>query len=340
MNQVLSIKNLKVGFAKRQQIVFPVNGVDLAIGEGETLALVGESGCGKSITAMSAMGLMQSWNNSARAVIEGAITFTRANGEAVPLHQLDDEQFDRIRGNEIGMVFQEPMTSLNPVLTIGYQLSEVILAHERLSKKEALRRAAALLEQVGIPDAANRLRAYPHQFSGGQRQRIVIAMAIACRPRLLIADEPTTALDVTIQAQVLSLLQQLQREQGIAIWIITHNLSVVAQFAHRVAVMYAGYIVESGSVEQIFTRPQHPYTRLLLRSIPSLESVPGQRLASISGHVPDPANRPAGCPFAPRCPVSGPDCSLQQPELEERGQGQLVACPVTREEGVLHAAAR
>jgi len=326
---VLTIENLRVGFRQQDRIVYPVDGIHLSVCEGETLALVGESGCGKSVTSMSVMGLLQSWNNPSRAIVEGSIVYTRADGEKIRLSELHDKEFDRIRGNEIGMVFQEPMTSLNPVLTIGFQLMEVIRAHEQVSKQEAKSRAISLLEQVGIPDAANRLRSYPHQFSGGQRQRIVIAMAIACRPRLLIADEPTTALDVTIQAQVLALMKRLQEERGVAIWMVTHNLAVVAEFAHRVAVMYAGSIVEIAPVKQLFSVPGHPYTRLLLRSIPRLDSVPGERLATIPGRVPDPAHRPEGCPFAPRCPMREERCTREKPALKEREKGHFVACPLT-----------
>lgn len=278
MEPVIRVKDLKISLAGKGTVSHPVEKVNFEIYKGETLALVGESGSGKSLTALAIMGLLQSWNSYLKPIIEGQIEFTGKGRKKYQLHQLNDKQYDLIRGNDLSMIFQEPLTSLNPVVSIGSQLCEVILTHKKVTKQEALTQAISLLKKVDIPDAENRLNSFPHQFSGGQLQRIIIAMAIACQPRCLIADEPTTALDVTIQDQILKLLRDLQQEQELAILLITHDLGVVSQFADKVAVMYSGNIVEFGNVEQIFSKPVHPYTKMLIQSIPTLETIPGERL--------------------------------------------------------------
>ncbi len=280
MNELLKVEDLGVGLPKRKkrEIFWPVEHVSFSIRAGETLALVGESGSGKSMTALTIMGLLQSWNSYLKPSFRGTVSFTPRAGETFRLDSLSEREYDKLRGKDMSMIFQEPLTVLNPVIPIGKQVEEVILAHERISEAEAKERVIGLLKSVEIPNAAERYYQYPHQFSGGQLQRIVIAMAIACDCRLLIADEPTTALDVTIQAQILKLLARLQKERDMGILLITHDFGVVSQFADRVAVMYAGNIVEYGSVKQIFTNPSHPYTRLLIASIPTLDTEPGKPL--------------------------------------------------------------
>lgn len=294
-----------------------VTDVDLTIGSGETVALVGESGSGKSVTSLSIIGLLP---KRVGHIAEGSIALRRKNGTVTELTSLDAESLRKIRGNEIGMVFQEPMTSLNPVYTIGEQIAEPIRIHLGKSHREAAADAVRLLEQVGIPDPKRRARQYPHELSGGMRQRATIAMALSCDPGLLIADEPTTALDVTIQAQILDLLAELQAQRGMGILFVTHNLGVVAEIADRVAVMYAGRIVETGPVSEVFTRPRHPYTAGLMRSVPRLGQATalkaaGTPLPTIAGNVPSLALLPKGCSFAPRCPMAIAACRAAVPPL-------------------------
>lgn len=278
MENILKVKNLKIGIKNKKKTAYPVKNVNFEIKRGETFALVGESGSGKSMTALGVMGLLRSWNSYLDTEITGSIDFAGKDGKHYELTQLDEKGYDKLRGNDISMIFQEPLTALNPVVAVGKQIMEVILAHEKMSREQAKERAIELLEQVEIPSAEERFHYFPHQFSGGQLQRIMIAMAIACNPTCLIADEPTTALDVTIQKQILKLLKKLQKENNMSIFIITHDLAVVSEFADKVAVMYAGNIVEFGTVEQIFRHPEHPYTELLMKSIPTLDTIPGTRL--------------------------------------------------------------
>jgi peptide/nickel transport system ATP-binding protein len=301
---LLSIKNLSVTFPSTQGVVEAVDNVSFDIGPGETLGLVGESGCGKSVTAMSILRLIESPGQVDPA---SSITFDNKN-----LLTIDDETLRQVRGAEIGMVFQEPTTSLNPVLTVGFQIAETILAHEKVTKREAKDRAADLLKQVGIPDPVRRLGAYPHELSGGMQQRVMIAIALACSPRLIIADEPTTALDVTVQAQILDLLAQLRETMSLAMLFITHDLGVVARVADRVAVMYGGRIVERGPTNDIFASPSHPYTEGLLNAVPHLDQR-SDRLAGIPGAVPNATSWPTGCRFHPRCPKVLSNCSSAKP---------------------------
>ena len=307
LTALLEVNGLRTHFFTSAGVVKAVDGVTFDLMEGESLAIVGESGCGKSITALSIMRLIPS---PPGRILGGSIRFM---GE--DLLAQDDKAMRDIRGNRIGMVFQEPMTSLNPVLTIGRQLTEAVQRHLGYDDEAAHARASELLELVGIPDAANRLRAYPHEFSGGMRQRVMIAMALSCSPKLLIADEPTTALDVTIQAQILELIQQVQRELGIAVIIITHNLGVVARYVDRINVMYAGRIVERGTLHQVFDQPQHPYTKGLLASVPRLDKPKGERLIPIEGIPPDLSNLPAGCAFRERCAYAIARCEEDVPEV-------------------------
>ena len=321
MTALLEVNGLRTHFFTSAGVVKAVDGVTFDLMEGESLALVGESGCGKSITALSIMRLIPS---PPGRILAGTIRFMGND-----LLQQDEKTMRDIRGNRIGMVFQEPMTSLNPVLTIGRQLTEAVQRHLDYDTDTAHARASELLELVGIPDAANRLRAYPHEFSGGMRQRVMIAMALSCNPKLLIADEPTTALDVTIQAQILELIQQVQRELGIAVIIITHNLGVVARYVDRINVMYAGRIVERGTLHQVFDEPQHPYTKGLLASVPRLDKPKGERLIPIEGMPPDLSNLPPGCAFRERCAYAIARCEDDVPEvLHVRGSGveHHVAC--------------
>jgi oligopeptide/dipeptide ABC transporter ATP-binding protein len=322
---LLAIDNLKTYFTTLDGVVRAVDGVSFEIMPGKTLGLVGESGCGKSVTAASVMRLLP--KRSSR-IVEGEIRFQRAGGEIVDLASVnpDGSLIRSIRGNEISQIFQEPLTSLSPVHTVGSQVAETIALHQRVGKTEARERTIDLLRQVGIPNADQRFDEYPHQFSGGMRQRAMIAMALSCNPRLLIADEPTTALDVTIQAQILELMLALQEELGMAILIITHDLGVIAEMANDVAVMYMGRIVESGDVRTIFKQPLHPYTVGLMRSIPRLGSHSKDRLTPIPGTVPDPFSIPTGCAFFPRCPApKRPACSAEVP-LQEVEPGHFVRC--------------
>lgn len=311
---VLRLQNLNVKFSASPVSV--LDSISLSVNSGETLALVGESGCGKSITSLALMGLLPS---SAR-IIDGEMQFQEHD-----LRKLSPREYADLRGNELAMIFQEPMTSLNPAFTLGDQLSEAVIRHQKVSRSQALKAALQILEKVQIPAAEMRLKAYPHQLSGGMRQRVMIAMALINRPKLLIADEPTTALDVTIQAQILSLLNTLKEETGTAVLMITHDLGVVAEVAQQVAVMYAGQVVEQGSVEAIFADPQHPYTIGLMGSVPSLGARKGQ-LSTIPGAVPLPDNMPQGCRFATRCPFAQTRCYEQKPQLDSSGTGHQVAC--------------
>ena len=306
---LLEIEGLKTQFFTSAGTVRAVDGVDYTVEEGETVAVVGESGCGKSVTALSIMRLV--------ADPPGKITDGQIRFKGTDLVALPEEEMRQIRGRDIGMVFQEPMTSLNPVLSIGRQLTETLETHFGMSREKADERAIELLGLVGIAEPERRLAQYPHHFSGGMRQRVMIAMALACDPKLIIADEPTTALDVTIQAQILELMKNLTREMGVAMIIITHNLGVVARYADRVNVMYAGKIVESGSAEEIYHHPRHPYTLALLKSVPRLDLPRGGKLDPVDGQPPDLARLDDGCAFRPRCKFATDGCAKGVPELGE-----------------------
>src|SRR5688500_12809413 len=317
MPALLSVENLATQFSTSSGLVRAVDGVTWDVQEGETVALVGESGCGKSVSALSVMRLV---SEPTGRIVSGRIMFKGRD-----LLTLSDEEMRRVRGREIGMIFQEPMTSLNPVLTIGRQLTEGLEIHLGMTRDAARTRAIELLGMVGIPDPARRLRQYPHQFSGGMRQRMMIAMALACNPSLVLADEPTTALDVTIQAQILELMRDLSRRLGVAMLIITHNLGVVARYADRVNVMYAGRIIEQAAAGEIYANPRHPYTLGLLRSVPRLDEPRRARLDPIQGQPPDLTRLPPGCAFAPRCAYRVERCS-EIPPLEEVVAGHTSAC--------------
>ncbi len=318
MARLLEVNDLATHFFTQDGVVKAVDGISYHVDEGEVLGIVGESGCGKSVSALSIMRLVAS---PPGRTVRGEVIF---DGEDIL--KLDDSEMRHIRGNRIAMVFQEPMTSLNPVLTIGRQLTETLELHQGMSKSEARERAAELLRIVGIPDSTRRLKDYPHQFSGGMRQRVMIAMALSCNPRLIIADEPTTALDVTIQAQILELMQELAREFGTAMVIITHNLGVVARYASRVVVMYAGKIIETGSAQDIYHNSKHPYTLGLLGSVPRLDAVEREKLEAIEGLPPDLIDLPPGCSFTPRCRYAYERCSQESPELQVVGDGHASAC--------------
>src|SRR6202167_1629279 len=302
--RLLEVSHLTTAFQTSRGEITAIEDVSFSLDAGEILGIVGESGSGKSVTALTIMGLLP---QPPARVAAGEVRF----GIDV-LTTLSDARMQRIRGPGIAMVFQEPMTSLNPVFTIGEQVMETIRAHERLPQREVYARAVQMLEKVGIPSAARRMTDYPHQLSGGQRQRVMIAIALACNPKLLIADEPTTALDVTIQAQILDLLLDLRDELGMAIMIITHNMGVIAETADRVLVMYAGRVVEQAPVAALFDQPLHPYTRGLLSCVPTLDQ-PMRRLRALPGPLPEPRRRPPGCRFAPRCPLAIPDCAATLP---------------------------
>ncbi len=318
---VLEVEGLKTHFFTRDGVVRAVDGLSFSVGPGETLAIVGESGCGKSVTSLSILRLIAS---PPGRIVEGAIRF-----EGRDLLALSEAEMRDVRGNEISMVFQEPMTSLNPVLTIGRQVAEALILHRGLNRSAARTRSVEMLALVNIPEPARRVDEYPHQMSGGMRQRVMIAMALACNPRLLIADEPTTALDVTIQAQILDLMRGLKEKTGAAIVLITHDLGVVAEMAQRVVVMYAGRKVEEAPVDALFAHPRHPYTRGLLHSIPRLgASATGERkrLEEIRGMVPSMREAIPGCVFAPRCAYATEQCRTQYPPLEVKADGHSVAC--------------
>jgi oligopeptide/dipeptide ABC transporter ATP-binding protein len=314
---LLTVDDLQVQFWTQRGTVYAVNGVSFEIAPGETLGIVGESGCGKSVTSLAILGLLP------RA---GRVTGGSAEFDGRDLIGLSDAELRRIRGREIAMIFQDPMTSLNPVLTIGRQIREALETHFGNSRKEAQRRAVELLDQVGIPEARRRVDDYPHQFSGGMRQRAMIAMALACEPKLLIADEPTTALDVTIQAQILDLLRELVADRDTALIMITHDLGVVAGMCERVHVMYGGMVMETGAAEDVFRSPRHPYTLGLLQSVPRLDTPRGRKLHPIEGAPRDMLRPPAACPFAPRCAYEVDMSRREVPPLIEVAPGHKVAC--------------
>jgi len=314
---LLSVEDLRVEFWTSRGTVYAVNGISFDVKAGETLGIVGESGCGKSVTSLALLGILS------RA---GRVTSGSALFEGRDLLALDDDELRKIRGREIAMIFQDPMSSLNPVLTVGRQIREALETHFDMERRPADRRAAELLEQVGIPSARQRLGDYPHQFSGGMRQRAMIAMALACEPKLLIADEPTTALDVTIQAQILDLLRELVAERDTSLILITHDLGVVAGLCERVHVMYAGTFVETGSAAQVFASPQHPYTFGLLQSVPRLDTGRRQALQPIAGSPRNMLSPPDSCPFAPRCPNRIQVCTQELPLLEPVESGHRIAC--------------
>ncbi|MSQ08525.1 MAG: ABC transporter ATP-binding protein [Dehalococcoidia bacterium] len=315
---LLQVRDLKTYFYSPSSVVRAVDGVTFDLREGETLGLVGESGCGKSVTALTLMRLIP---NPPGRIVGGEVIFKGRD-----LLKLSDSEMRKVRGRDIGMIFQEPMSSLNPVLTIGRQLTEALELHMNMSKRQAMDRAGELLDMVGIPDARTRLKDYPHQMSGGQRQRVMIAIALSCNPKLLIADEATTALDVTIQAQILELMQDLTSRLGTALLIITHNLGVVARYADRVNVMYAGKIREMGSSDDIYGSPKHPYTVGLLNSVPRLDEPAKTRLAPIRGEIPNMADLPAGCAFRDRCDWAIERCGAEDPTLTEAGREHWSAC--------------
>lgn len=319
MAPLLQVENLTTEFHTQDGVVQAVNGISFQVEEGETLGVVGESGCGKSVSMLSLMGLIP---QPPGRIVDGEVLF---QGE--DLLQLPSEQMRRIRGNKIAMVFQDPMTSLNPVLTIGQQITEALELHLGMSKSQARERAIELLEIVHIPEARARIGDYPHQFSGGMRQRVMIAMGLSCNPQLLIADEPTTALDVTIQAQIVDLVKELKDEMGMAIIWITHDLGVVAGLVDRVQVMYAGYIVETAEVHEFYRNPRHPYSLGLLGSLPRLDEQEREKLTPIEGLPPDLIALPPGCPFYARCQFRMPKCLEQNPELRKvGGEGHRIAC--------------
>lgn len=319
--RLLSIENLKTYFHTEEGTVKAVDDVSLVIGRGQTLGLVGESGCGKTVTALSIIRLI----SPPGRIVGGRIAWF-GNGSPVALNELPERQMRRIRGAAISMIFQEPMTSLNPVFTVGSQIIEAIRLHRDVDRTTARNLAIDMLHKVKIPEPQRRVDEYPHQFSGGMRQRAMIAMALACNPRLLIADEPTTALDVTIQAQILDLLRALQAETGMAILIITHDLGIVAEMADVVAVMYASKVVEQAPVRELFRNPLHPYTHGLFRSRPELGHSKGERLRTIPGVVPSPTRFPPGCKFHPRCDYCREICRAEEPELREMAPGHWARC--------------
>jgi len=317
MKPILGVEQLHVGYQKDGAHIEVLKGVTFSLQQGESLGIVGESGCGKSMTSLAIMGLLK--NKGLRAT-QGQITWEDKN-------LLNNRAHDwrKLRGKEISMVFQEPMTALNPLITVGNQISEQILAHEPVSRRAAKLRAIEMLRQVGIPSPETRARSYPHELSGGMRQRVMIAMALCCHPKLLIADEPTTALDVTVQAQILDLLQRLQQQTGMSLVLITHDLGVVSQVCQRVIVMYAGRVVEEATRDQLFQQPLHPYTIGLLESVTSLDKG-SERLYSIPGRVPTPGETIVGCAFQDRCPYAAEQCRRQQPQLTETEDGRKVSC--------------
>lgn len=325
MEALLEVRDLKVQFHTLEGIVQAVNGVSFVVEKGKTLGIVGESGCGKSVTVLSVMRLIP---EPPGKISSGEVLF-----EDKDLLKMEKDAIQEIRGQKIAMIFQDPMTSLNPVLTIGKQISEAIIIHKNVSKDEAYKQAVNLLELVGIPQAEARYNDYPHQFSGGMRQRVMIAMGLSCNPSLLIADEPTTALDVTIQAQIVELTKNLQSKFGMSVIWITHDLGVVAEIADRVIVMYAGYIVEEADVFKIFENPVHPYTLSLLKSLPRVDSRRYERLAIIAGSPPDCIHMPTGCPFMPRCGYAIDRCGVENPQLLNVGEDHKAACWVEVKNG-------
>jgi len=324
---ILDIQNLRTTFATQEGLVHAVNGITYQLHSGETLGVVGESGCGKSVSMLSVMRLLEI---PPAKIMADAIYFKGEN-----LMEIPDTEMRKIRGSKIAMIFQDPMTSLNPVLTIGFQIKEPLKLHLGMDDTAAEARAAELLKLVGIPDAESRLDDYPHQFSGGMRQRAMIAISLACNPTLLIADEPTTALDVTIQAQLVELVKGLQAELGMALIWITHDLGVVAGLAERVIVMYAGFVVEDAPVDSLYEDPRHPYTFSLLKSLPKITEKPGDKLETIEGLPPDLLELPVGCPFVPRCSFAKDKCKQENPPLEEISLDHRIACWVDIRTGEL-----
>jgi len=318
MSALLEVENLRTQFDTSAGTVRAVDGISYTVNEGETVGIVGESGCGKSVGALSVLRLIP---DPPGRIASGSIRFAGSN-----LLTLSEAEIRKVRGGQIGMVFQEPMTSLNPVLTIGLQLCETMEIHLELSPQEAQARAIELLDMVGISEPARRLQQYPHHLSGGMRQRVMIAIALSCKPKLIIADEPTTALDVTIQAQILELMKNLTKRFGVALIIITHNLGVVARYADRVNVMYAGRIVESGTASDVYHRPVHPYTLGLLRSVPRMDRPRGGRLIPIDGQPPDLTREIEGCAYRPRCSFAVERCAREAPPIEEVANGHASAC--------------
>ncbi len=323
---LLSVKNLATEFPVKKGVVRAVEGVSFEIEEGEILAIVGESGSGKSVTSLSVMGLLAEPGR----IAEGSINF-----DGKELVGLDEKEYQALRGNDMAMIFQEPMTSLNPVYRIGNQIVEAIRTHEKIGKKEAMERAIDLLRKVGIPSPEKRVHDYPHQMSGGMRQRVMIAMALACNPKLLIADEPTTALDVTIQAQILDLLRRLRDDTGMAVLLITHDLGVVSETADHVVVMYCGQVVEEAEVRSLFNHPMHPYTLGLLKSIPRLEEDDTKRLYTIKGMVPNPLEMPPGCHFSDRCEHCMDICRTHEPQLVQAGDHKVRCFLYENQDGVV-----
>ncbi|MED4780223.1 ABC transporter ATP-binding protein [Brevibacillus choshinensis] len=314
--KLLEVRNLQTHFKTEDGVVPSVDGISFSVAKGETLAIVGESGCGKSVTSLSIMGLVAPPGQ----VVGGEILLEGQN-----LLALNKKELRKLRGNKLSMIFQEPMTSLNPVFTVGNQLSEVFRQHQSMDKQQARAKSIEMLDTVGIPRADKVIDYFPHQLSGGMRQRVMIAMALGCNPALLIADEPTTALDVTIQAQILELLKKLNEEYDTGVILITHDLGVVAEMADRVIVMYAGEVVEQANVFELFARPKHPYTKGLLGSLPKLDEQ-REELGSIPGAVPNPLDMPAGCAFHPRCPIATEQCQSKKPSLVEVDQDHLARC--------------
>ncbi|MBU8917508.1 ABC transporter ATP-binding protein [Bacillus sp. FJAT-29953] len=325
MKPLLEVNQIQIAFESDKEEVISVEEVSFSVNPGETIGIVGESGCGKSVTSLSIMGLL----GKNGKVNKGQILFGEED-----LTKVSNQRIRDIRGNEISMIFQEPMTSLNPVFTIGNQMIEGIKLHLKMNPKAAKEYAVEMLKKVGIPRANEIMKEYPHALSGGMRQRVMIAMALACKPKLLIADEPTTALDVTIQAQILELMKTLQKESNTAIMLITHDLGVIAETADRVIVMYAGQVVEEADVFTLFKEPKHPYTQGLMASIPHLEYESEQRLASIPGSVPSIKHMPAGCRFHTRCPYATERCEQEQPRLKDVQAGHKVRCWLTEEDGL------
>lgn len=323
-NNILEIKNLHTYFYTDSGVIKSVDGVDIELREGTTLGIVGESGSGKSVTALSVMGLLMGTTGK---VAEGEILF-----EGRDLTKLDDEERRKMRGEKISMIFQEPMTSLNPVMKIGDQITECILMHNNISKQEAWDKAVEMLKLTGVPRVERMMKEYPFQLSGGQRQRVMIAMALVCKPKILIADEPTTALDVTIQAQILDLMENLKQKTGTSILFITHDLGVVAEVCDDVVVMYSGRVVEKGDVRSIFASPSHPYTKGLLASIPKLGEC-AEELESIPGNVPNPKYMPQGCKFAPRCSCAFEKCREEEPGFYDVGEGHMSRCWLCEKKG-------
>ncbi len=321
---VISVRDLKTYFYTNQRCNKAINGISMDVVKGKTLCIVGESGCGKSVTASSIMQLLPKLSR----IEEGEIIYHSEERGDIGIHELDKngKAMRSLRGKDIAMIFQDPMTALNPVYTVGSQISEMIRTHKKISRKAAREKTLQLLKDMGIPYPEKRIDEYPHQYSGGMRQRAMIAMAMSCDPKVLIADEPTTALDVTIQAQIFELMDKLKKEFNTAIMLITHDMGVVCELADNVAVMYMGNIIESGTAREVLKKPGHPYTKALLKSIPILGKGAGQDINPIKGSTPDPFNRPKGCQFAPRCDYASEECSYAMPEENQVGGTHMVRC--------------